>query len=190
MPAASFLHSLFFRRSVLWCSCLSMFRKFLKPWRTSALPSCRPDVMITRCACQYNFAHSFPLTPECPGQLIHRSLCSRRLCMAVCQSGQPIPSPTLCSRFIESVRMMACVTCASRLEASHCIADTKHVSTWKYPAVKLKAELLHGLLDRVPLWFASKAKQTSGPAPCKSKSYIRPQTRQHLTVHTPDCLHT
>ena len=34
-----------FRRSVLWCSGLSMFRKFLKPLSTSALPSCRPDVI-------------------------------------------------------------------------------------------------------------------------------------------------
>ena len=35
----------------------------------------------------------------------------RRLCMAVCQSGQPIPDATIC-RSIESVRMMACVTFA------------------------------------------------------------------------------
>ena len=34
-----------FRRSVLWFSDLSMFRKFLKPLSTSALPSCRPDVI-------------------------------------------------------------------------------------------------------------------------------------------------
>ena len=43
-------------------------------------------------------------------------------CMVVCQSGQPIPNSTCCSRFIESVRMMACVVCASCWEASHCIA--------------------------------------------------------------------
>ena len=42
--------------------------------------------------------------------------------MAVCQSGQPIPDCTFCRMFIESVRMMACVICASRWEASHCIA--------------------------------------------------------------------
>ena len=42
--------------------------------------------------------------------------------MAVCQSGQPIPHSTFCRRFIESVRMMACVICASRWEAGHCIA--------------------------------------------------------------------
>ena len=46
----------------------------------------------------------------------------RRLCMAVWQSGQPIPDCTFCSRFIESVRMMACVACVSRWEASHFIA--------------------------------------------------------------------
>ena len=32
--------------------------------------------------------------------------------MAVCQSGQPIPDSTFCRRFIESVKMMACVICA------------------------------------------------------------------------------
>ena len=36
---------LFFRRSVLWCSGLSIFRKFLKPLSTSALPSCRPEAI-------------------------------------------------------------------------------------------------------------------------------------------------
>ena len=34
-----------FRRSVMWCSGLSMFRRFLKPLSTSALPICRPDVL-------------------------------------------------------------------------------------------------------------------------------------------------
>ena len=34
-----------FRRSMLWCSGLSVLRKFLKPLSTSALPSCRPDVI-------------------------------------------------------------------------------------------------------------------------------------------------
>ena len=33
-----------------------------------------------------------------------------------------IPDSTFCRRFIESVRMMAWVICASRWEASHCIA--------------------------------------------------------------------
>ena len=36
-----------FRRPMLWCSGLSIFRKFLKPLSTSALPSCRPDVIST-----------------------------------------------------------------------------------------------------------------------------------------------
>ena len=55
-----------FRRSVLWFSDLSMFRKFLKPLSTSALPSCRPGVISAVLACLP--ARSFPLTPACPGQ--------------------------------------------------------------------------------------------------------------------------
>ena len=47
------------------------------------------------------------------------SLCSRRLGMAMCQSEQPTPDSTFCSRFIESVRMMACAISASSWEASH-----------------------------------------------------------------------
>ena len=97
-----------------------MFRKFLKPLSTSVLPSCRPDVVSAVLASLS--ACSFPLTPACPRQQIHRRLCSRRLCMAVCLSGQPIPDSTFCSRFIESVEMMACVFCASSWEASHCVA--------------------------------------------------------------------
>ena len=55
-----------FRRSVLGCSGLPMFRKFLKPRSTSALPSCRPDVICTVLASLS--ARSFPLTPACLGQ--------------------------------------------------------------------------------------------------------------------------
>ena len=98
-----------------------MLRIFLKPQSTSALPSCRPDVISAMLASLS--ARSFPLTPACPGQKIHRSLCSQRLCMAVCQSGQPIPDSTFCRRFTESVRMMACVICVSSWEASHYIAS-------------------------------------------------------------------
>ena len=58
------------------------------PLSTSALPSCTPDVISAVLASLS--ARSFPLTPACPGQKIHRSRCSRRLCMAVCQSEQPI----------------------------------------------------------------------------------------------------
>ena len=50
-----------FRRSVLWRSGLSMFRKFLKPRSTSTLPSCRSDVMAAVFASLS--ARSFPLTP-------------------------------------------------------------------------------------------------------------------------------
>ena len=42
--------------------------------------------------------------------------------MAGCQSGQPIPDSTFCRRFIESVRMMACVICESHWQVSYCIA--------------------------------------------------------------------
>ena len=111
---------LFFERSILRCSGLSMFRKFLKPRSASALPSCRPDAISAVLASLS--ARSFPLTPSCTRQSIHRSLCSQRLCIAVCLSGQPIPDSTFCRRFIKSVRMMACVICASRWKASHCIA--------------------------------------------------------------------
>ena len=54
-----------FKRSVLWCSGLSMFRKFLKHLGTSTLPSCRPDVVSAVFAGLS--ARSFPLTSACPG---------------------------------------------------------------------------------------------------------------------------
>ena len=120
MSAASFLQSSFLRAInalMLW---LVRVEKVPQPWSTSALPSCRPDVISDVLASLS--ASSFPLTPACPGQQIHRSLCSRRLCMAVCQSGQPIPDSTFCRRFIESVRIMTCVIRASHWDASHCIA--------------------------------------------------------------------
>ena len=71
-----------FKRSVVCCSGLYMFRKFLKHRSTSALPSCRPD--ISPAALVSLSARSFQLTPACPGQKIHRSLYSRRHCMAMC----------------------------------------------------------------------------------------------------------
>ena len=55
-----------FRQSMLWCSGLSVLRKFLKPRSTSALPSCRPDVISAVLASLS--ACSFPLTLACPGQ--------------------------------------------------------------------------------------------------------------------------
>ena len=55
-----------FRRSMLCCSGFSVLRKFLKPRSTSALPSCRPDVISAVLASLS--ARSFPLTPACPGQ--------------------------------------------------------------------------------------------------------------------------
>ena len=55
-----------FRRSMLCCSGLFMFPKFLKPRSTSALPSCRPDVISAVLASIS--ACPFPQTPACPGQ--------------------------------------------------------------------------------------------------------------------------
>ena len=83
MKATSFLHSLSFSRSVLWCSFQSLFRKFLKPLSTFALPNCRPDGMSALLASLP--VRLFPLTLAWPGQYIHRSLYSRRLhgCMSV-----------------------------------------------------------------------------------------------------------
>ena len=81
--------------------CDALFRKLLTPLSTSALLSCRPDVIPAALA---SFsAGSFPLTPACPGQKIHRSLWSLRLCIAVCQLGQLMPDSTFCRWFIESV---------------------------------------------------------------------------------------
>ena len=98
-----------FRRAMLWSSGLSAFRKFLKPLNTSALPSCRPDVIFAVFASLA--ARSFPLS--------HAQ--SRRSteffavedCLVMCQSGHTFPDSTFCRRFPESVKMMACVICAS-----------------------------------------------------------------------------
>ena len=62
----SFSIPLSFRQPVLWCSGLSMFRKFLKPQRTSALSSCRPGVLSDMFASLS--VRSFPLTSAYPGQ--------------------------------------------------------------------------------------------------------------------------
>ena len=61
-----FFTPLSFKQSMLWCSGLSVLRKFLKPLSTSALPSCGPDVISAVLASLS--ARSFPLPPVCPGQ--------------------------------------------------------------------------------------------------------------------------
>ena len=63
-----------FRRSMLWCSGLSILRNFLKLLSTSALPSCRLD-MISAVLASLS-ARSFPLTPACQGS---RSLLSNTI---------------------------------------------------------------------------------------------------------------
>ena len=65
LPSSS---PLSFRRSMLCCSGLSMFRKFLKPRSTSALPSCRPDAISAVLASLSS--RSFPLTLTWPGQFL------------------------------------------------------------------------------------------------------------------------
>ena len=55
-----------FKQSMLWCSDLSMFRKFLTPLTTSALPSCRPVVLSAVLA--NPAACSFRQTMAWPGQ--------------------------------------------------------------------------------------------------------------------------
>ena len=97
-----------------------MFRKFLEPLSTSALPSYRPGVVFAVLASLSGC--TFHLTPAWLGQSIRRNLCNRRPCKAVCQSRQPIPDST--SRFTESVRTMACVIWVSLWEASprYCVS--------------------------------------------------------------------
>ena len=62
----SFSTPISFRRAILGCSGLSMFRLFLKPPGTSARRSCRPDVMSAVLVSLP--ARSFHLTPAWPGQ--------------------------------------------------------------------------------------------------------------------------
>ena len=82
-----------------------------------ALEHLWPAKLLTRCdvwcACQ-SICLFIPTDSDI-------NLCSRLLCMAVCQPGQPILDSTYCRRFIGSMRMMACVICASCWQASHCI---------------------------------------------------------------------
>ena len=79
----------------------------LKFLSTLDLPRSKPLVRVALPASLS--ARSFPFTPACPGQYIHRSF--RRLISNVdrFQSGFPISVFTFCSKLIESVRMVACV---------------------------------------------------------------------------------
>ena len=60
-------------------------------------------------------AMSFP--PACPGQFIHMSFRRWMSTIDTSQSELPIPLFTFCSILIESVRMTACVTRLSPLQA-------------------------------------------------------------------------
>ena len=79
------------------------------------LPRCKPLVMVALPASLS--AWSFPFTPACPGRYIHRSFERWMSVIDTFQSGLPIPLFDFCSKFIESVRMTACVVWLSPLEA-------------------------------------------------------------------------
>ena len=112
---------------------------FLHAGSAVMLSPVHPSKLQTRgdfcCACQ----SVWPFIPSDSGMT---SLSTQRLHMAVCQSGLPSPDPTFCRRFIESVRMMACVVCVSLWEASHCIACvTASISFVRLEIVTLWAPL-------------------------------------------------
>ena len=79
------------------------------------LPRCKPLVMVALPASLS--AWSFPFTPACPGRYTHRSFERWMSVIDTFQSGLPIPLFDFCSKFIESVRMTACVVWLSPLEA-------------------------------------------------------------------------
>ena len=64
-------------------------------------------------------ARLFPFNLSCPGQYIRRRFRRWMSKIGTCQSGLPISLFTFCSKITESVKMMACVTCRSPVEAIH-----------------------------------------------------------------------
>ena len=101
--SSSFHTSLLQAISGLVCIALCVCFKLLS---TSDLPRCKPLVIIALPASLS--AWSFSVTPECPGQYIHRNFQRWLLNIDICQSRLPIPLFTFYSKHI-SVRMMACV---------------------------------------------------------------------------------
>ena len=99
--AASFLHSSFLQAIDTVMLQPVHVRKFLKPLNASALPSCKSDVMSAVLASLSD--SSFPRTPAVDPRSIQDS--------------------TFCSRFVEFVRMTACVICVSVWKASYCTAS-------------------------------------------------------------------
>ena len=72
-------------------------------------------------SCEMQFtslqAESFPQTLACPGLYIHRSIQRWILNIFSCQSGLPMLLFTLCSKLIESMRILACMIWLTLLEA-------------------------------------------------------------------------
>ena len=161
-----------FRWSMLWCSGLSVFRKFLNPPKTSALRSCIPDA-ISAVFLSIS-ADSFSRTPACPGLQFHR-----RLCMGVCQSGQPIPDSNFSNRFEESV-IMAYVICASRLEDRYCIESvTASVSMVEFRGHhclcvrSLQLSWLWTPNQSAPLWLSRPCRLRCHVAcPCRLRCHV------------------
>ena len=123
MSAASFLHSSFLQAInavMLWLVHIEKVPQASEHLYPAKLQT-RCDIC---CACQ-SICPFIPTDSGVPWTIDPQNLCSQRLRMAACQSGQPVPDSTFCMSFIESLRMMACVICASRWEASQTTASCK-----------------------------------------------------------------
>ena len=118
----SFSTHLSSRRSMLWYSGLSMVRKLVKSLSTPPQPSCRPDVMSAVLAVCLWLQH---------GQSGRFTVVSASEDCTWLRFGEGNPSqtPLVCSRFIESGRLMAVVICVSLWETSQCAA---YVIGWRY----------------------------------------------------------
>ena len=112
MSAASFLHSSFLQAisAVMLLSVhvqkvplmlLSVHvQKVSQVSNTSALPSCRPDVIST--VLSSLSAHSFPLTWACQSSRSIEVFAAEDFAWLCSSRGQPIPKSTFCSRFCEN----------------------------------------------------------------------------------------
>ena len=117
MSAASFLHSSFLQAInavMLWRVQVPQASEHLY----AAKLQTRCDIC---CACQ-SICPFIPTDSGMPRVVDPRKSLQSKTMHGCVPVGQPIAVSTFCYRFIESVRMMVCVICASRLEASHCVA--------------------------------------------------------------------
>ena len=91
--------------------------------RLAASDSCFPASLSAR---------SFPLTPACPGQYIHRHFGRCMLNIGACQSGLPIPLFTFCIKLTEFMGMIACygLTFTARGNPAEGTFDCLHLHWW------------------------------------------------------------